>query len=415
MPEAKYLIVGASHAGLEAMDAIRREDTEGSIAVLTKDDRLPYSPTILPYVVSGRSQPEKVVLRDQASFDRQGVKFVAGAPVAGVKTAERSVVLADGTVWTYEKLLLATGARPTLPPVPGLDQVRYHVLRSMDDALGLRAALGKVKSAVVLGAGLVGMHAAENLLKAGAKVTVVEMRPQVLPGYFDTQAAKFIEDAFIAKGAAMLLGRSVARVAPQGEGCRVTLADGAEIDAELLVVAAGVVPETAFLAGSGITVERGVVVDGVMRTNVEGVWAAGDVAQADDFFGAGKVVGGILPAAVEQGRIAGMSMAGDQTCKRFPGNVPMNTYAFFGSHAISVGQAAASGDGLEEHKKVNGGYLRIVLKDNRLWGIAGINTAFDAGIMWQLILRKIDLGPVKAAFLANPKDVGRALMSKTWR
>ncbi len=415
MPQAKYLIVGGSHAGLEAMDAIRRHDPEGSIAVLTRDDRLPYSPTILPYIVSGRSEPGKVVLRDEAYFASIGTTFVPNATVAAIAPERRAVTLAGGGEWSYEKLLIATGARPSTPPVKGLDQLPFHVLRSMDDALDLRHALGKVKSAVVLGAGLVGMHAAENLLKAGAKVTVVEMRPQVLPGYFDADAAKMIEDVFTAKGARMLLGRSAASVAAEGAGYRVTLADGEAIDAELLLVAAGVTPETGFLAGTGITVERGVVVDNRMRTNVDGIWAAGDVTQADDFFGAGKVVGGILPAAVEQGRTAGMDMAGDPTRKRFPGNVPMNTYSFFGNYAFSVGQAAAAGDGFEEHRHVNGSYLRIVLKDDRLWGIAGINTAFDAGIMWQLILRRTNLAPVKEAFVANPRDVGRALMSRNWR
>ncbi len=415
MPEAKYLIVGSSHAGLEALNAIRLHDPDGSVAVLTRDDRLPYSPTILPYVVSGRSEPAKVVLRDDAYFAGANARFVPGAPVAAVAAGKRTVTLADGAEWSFEKLLLATGARPALPPVAGLDGVRYHVLRSMADALALREALGQVKSAVVMGAGLVGMHAAENLLKAGARVTVVERAPQVLPGYFDAQAAAMIEAVFTAKGATMLLGRSAASVAPNGDGCRMTLADGSEIEAELLLVAAGVVPETGYLAGSGVATDRGVLVDDVMRTSAEGVWAAGDVAQGRDFYSADKVVAGILPVAVEQGRIAGMDMAGDPAAKPFPGAVPLNTYAFFGSHAISVGRAAAPAEGLEEHKAVNGSYLRILLKDDRLWGIAGINSAFDAGIMWQLILRRVDLAPVKEAFLANPRDVGRALMSKLWR
>ncbi len=413
--EAKYLIVGASHAGLEAMDAIRRHDAEGSIAVLTRDDRLPYSPTILPYVVSGRSVPDKVALRDEAHFARLNASLVRGAPVVGVAPDRRAVTLADGTVWNYGKLLLASGARPSMPPVDGLASVPHHVLRSMADALGLREALSSVRRAVVLGAGLVGMHAAENLLKAGAEVTVVEMRPQVLPGYFDAEAASRIEAAFTAKGARMALGRSVAKVAAAGKGCRVTLGDGEELDADLLLVAAGVTPETAYLQGSGLAVERGIVVDSVMRTNVGDIWAAGDVAQGPDFYGPAKVVSGILPIAVEQGRIAGMDMAGDPTRKRFPGSVPLNTYSFFGNHAISVGRAAADEEGLEVHRTVNGSYLRIALKDNRLWGIAGINAVFDAGIMWQLILRRVDLAAVKDEFLANPKDVSRRLMSKIWR
>jgi phenylglyoxylate dehydrogenase epsilon subunit len=165
--------------------------------------------------------------------------------------------------------------------------------------------------------------------------------------------------------------------------------------------------------GCGIDTDAGILVDDRMRTNVANIWAAGDVAQARGFWG-GKVVNGILPNAVEQGRIAGADMADDAGVQLFPGAVPLNTYSFFGQQAISVGRSA--GEGNEVAEAGNGGsYRHIVLKDGRLVGISSINDFIDAGIMWQLILRRTDLSAVKQAFIANPQLTGRQLMSQHWR
>ena len=337
-----------------------------------------------------------------------------------VNADQSAVELADGSAIGFDKLLLATGAAPLMPAIPGLAGLKYHVLRTLADALALRAALPRVKRAVVLGGGLIGMHAAENLAKGGVQVSVVELQPHVLSGYFDAEASAIIEKVFAANGVRLLTGKSVASVAAQGEGCRAKLADGAELEADLLLVATGVAPVTDFLEGSGIETERGVLVDEHMRTNVANIWAAGDVAQARGFFTHERIINGILPDAVDQGRIAGMAMAEDPGSKTYAGGVPLNTYSFFGQQAVSVGvhEGALEQTGVELQRQVDAAqnrYLKIVLKDGRLAGIFGVNSAFDPGIMWELILRAIDLGEDKLAFLRSPQDTARALMSRNWR
>jgi phenylglyoxylate dehydrogenase epsilon subunit len=333
--------------------------------------------------------------------------------------AERNVVrLAGGEEIAYGKLLVASGARPVIPPIPGLDAVRFHVLRTLDDALALRAALPATHEAVVLGAGLIGMHAAENLAKAGARVTIVEREPHVLPGYFDAEAAAIIARAFAASGVRLRTGNEAVRVEPTARGCRLVVDSGEALDCDLLVVGVGVAPVTDFLAGSGVDVDRGVLVDDRMRSSVDNIWAAGDVAQARNFYDGAKALNGILPDAVEQGRVAGMAMAGDPGGRAYPGGVPLNTCTFFGHHAVSVGVHGDDVDGAEVVKTVDadaGRYLKIVLADNRLVGIFGIGVAFDPGVMWELILRRIDLAPVRERFLREPRDAARVLMSRTWR
>jgi phenylglyoxylate dehydrogenase epsilon subunit len=410
---SKYLIVGSSHAALEATTAIRLIDADGALTLLTRDAHLPYSPTILPYVVSGRSQPDNVVLRGQDYFNDNAIAFVPGASVVALDPTQSSLRLASGEIWQYDRLLIATGAAPMLPKVAGLTDVPFHVLRSMDDAINLRQAMGQARSAIVLGAGLIGMHAAENMAKAKIAVTVVELQPHALAGYFEPKASAIIERTFARNDVTMKMGQTLRSVERQGEGCLATLADGTTVAADLLLVCTGVKPNIGFLDRSGIEVDAGILVDDLMRTNLPNIWAAGDVAQARGFWG-GKVVNGILPNAVEQGRIAGAGMADDVGVTPFSGAVPLNTYSFFGQQAISVGGSGDPGSEVAEGGSEDS-YRHIVLKDGHLVGIATINDFVDAGIMWQLILRGTDLSPVKSEFIANPQLTGRRLMSQIWR
>src|SRR5450759_3355121 len=155
MQHTHYLIVGASHAALSALHAIRLHDADREVTLLTRDNSLPYSPTVLPYVVSGRSDPGRVFLRDEGYFAQHKVNYLRGAKVQKVNADESAVELADGTEIGFDKLLLATGAAPLLPPIPGLGDVHFHVLRTLADALALRAALPRIKRALVLGGGLI--------------------------------------------------------------------------------------------------------------------------------------------------------------------------------------------------------------------------------------------------------------------
>lgn len=421
MEQTKYLVVGSSHAALEAVTAIRMHDPDGSLTLLTRDPHLPYSPTVLPYVVSGRSAPDGIFLRDEKFFADQHVQLKRGNGLKVLHAERNAAELADGSEIAYEKILLATGASPAIPPIPGIDQVSYHVLRTLDDATKLNAAMKQSKQAVVMGAGLVGMHAAENLVKAGAKVTIVEMARQLTDGYFDATAAQLIEKAFTDNGARILTGSRVVKLATSAAlgtpGVTLTLENGTALEADLLLVATGIRPNMDYLTDSRVERDRGILVSDTMQTSVANVWSAGDCAQAKGFVTEDKVMNAILPDATEQGRIAGMAMAGDPGMKAYQGGVPLNTYHFFGRHAISVGSSKVpeGGEVVTRFDKATGRYLKVIFKKGCLLGIYGVNEFFDAGVMCQLILRRIDLSAVRDRLVANPLAVGRELMSKTWR
>lgn len=418
MEHTHYLIAGASHAALAAMHAIRMTDNDAALTVVGADDTLPYSPTVLPYVVSGRSDPSGVFLRDEAYFTGIRAEYRRGRRLAKLDAGGKVATLDDGGSIRFEKLLLATGARPAMPAVAGLDTVRYHVLRTLDDALRLKSGLAAgTRHALVLGAGLIGLHAAENMRRAGARVTVIELQPQVLPGYFDETAAAMIARVFAGAGVEIRTATRVMQAEPRAEGVALRFDGDESLAGDLLLVSTGVAPVMDYLGDSPIARDRGILVDARMHTSADDVWAAGDVAQAAGFYDPQPVLNGILPDAVEQGRIAGMAMAADPAVADYRGAVPLNTYGYFGRHAVSVGsnEAPESAEVVVRHDDAAERYLKIILDGGRLHGIFAINTPLDAGILWELVRRRTDLTPFRERFLAEPRATGRLLMSHLWR
>jgi phenylglyoxylate dehydrogenase epsilon subunit len=427
MSQTKYLIIGSSHAGLSALEAIRMYDQEGPITIVSREKTLPYSPTVLPYVLSGQANPDRIFLRDQAYFDKNGATFLAGSAVVGVKPEENRVTLDSGDEIQYEKLLLATGSVPKVPDTPGLKDAPWHVLRTLEDALKIRANAKEGQSAIILGAGLIGMHAAQDLAKAGLQVTVVATTPQVMGQYFDDEAASLIERVFVDNGVKVITGSPVTHVTNSNSACAVSLENGLDLPAHLLLVAKGVNACMDYLDGSGVATGDGVLVDDKMRTSADNIWAAGDIAQGKNFFDSGKIMNGILPDASEQGRIAGMDMAEDPAVEPYAGGISMNTYNFFNNRAFAIGMCGTSGklaclpcglDNLEMDKMFSPSsmrYQKLVFQGDHLLGVASINTDIDPGVMLQIIRRKVDLGGVKERFASNPLDIGRLVMSSTWR
>ncbi|MHB8765453.1 MAG: NADH-dependent phenylglyoxylate dehydrogenase subunit epsilon [Deferrisomatales bacterium] len=417
-PLTRYVIVGAGHAALAAVRQVRFHDADGAITLVAREPGLPYSPTILPWVVSGRVPAERTPLVEPRYFEELGAELRPGQEVVGVDPGARRVTLASGETLPYDRLLLATGAAPVAPPIPGLAEVPYHRLRTLEDALALREAAGRARTALVLGGGLVGLHAAENLARAGLTVTVVEQEARLLPTYLDPEAAALVEAAFRAGGVELCLGARAVGISGADPGVTVRLETGRACAADLLLVATGVRPELGYLAGTGVATGEGIRVDGRMRTSVEGIWAAGDVAQAPGFFGPEPRLNPVLPDAVEQGRIAGMDMAGDPAAEPYLGGVGYNTFSFFDHHAFSVGLAAGPSAGEDVHRVLDPlahEYRKLVFRGDTLVGAAAIDSALDPGLLWHLIRRRVDLGGVKAAFCESPRAVARSLAAKARR
>jgi len=410
-----YLIIGASHAGLSALDAIRRCDDEASLTLVTTEKRPPYSPTALPYVISGKTDPEKTDIRTSRYFEDLGVNYINGASATRIDTQTCQVTLDNGNTIEYKKLLIATGAAALVPPISGIEEVEFSCIRTMADAEKIKNEMSQAKSALIIGAGFIGMHAAENLANSGLKVTVVEAFDHIMPASFDIEASNLIRKAFDDKGISILTGKQVSTVDKRDGKTVLALADGEELVGDMLVIAAGIKPNTDFLADSGIDCDQGVVVDARMRTTADNVWAAGDVASASGFFSQMKTIGGTIPCATEQGNIAGMDMSEDSYVTDYQGNLNMNTFGFFGNFAFSIGNVADRfpDSNLEfeiQNDPEKKSFCKFVFDGPVLTGVSAINRRLDPGILKELILRKTDLSTKKEEFIKTPLETGRQVM-----
>lgn len=430
--QTKYLIIGSSHAGLSAADEIRVHDQKGTLTMITMENCLPYSPTILPYIVEGKVEEKNIYLRDEKYFKDNKITFLRGKKAVKINTKASKVGLDDGREIRYEKLLVATGSEPTIPPTPGLKESSHLVLRTMEDAHKINQAAQNAKSVVVMGTGLVGMHAAEGLGKKGLDVELIRGRRRaVLPNYFDSDSGELIHKVFLDNGIRCNLDHQVTQVEGKDGKLKVTVKDGTVFETNMVVVGTGVKSRMQFFTTSDVQMDQGILVDNMMRTSVENVWAAGDVAQATDFFSQKKELNPILPDAFEQGKIAGLSMAGDpqviiafeeigqQVALSYPGGVSMNTFNFYGNRSFALGLSLVEEkDGYEVHKKIVPEeciYQKLVFQDDVLVGAIGINITMDPGVIMNLIRRGIHLGKAKEEFMTKPLDMSRRFMWNNWR
>ena len=421
--KAEYLIIGSSHAGLAAAEEIRMNDDAGSITMVTMEDLLPYSPTVLPYIISGKVSVPQIYLRDAEYFRTQRIDFVKGKAVTRVDPETREVILSDGSRIRYEKLLIATGAEPTVPRVENLVKAPFLKLRTMADALQHLDVIPKARSAMVMGTGLVGMHAAENFVHRDMHVDVIRARarknPRIMPNYFDEEFSGMIQKVFESHDVNFYLTDHAVRVAYEGGEFTATLASGKALRAEMLLVCTGIKPRTEFLSHAKVKIDEGILVDRKMRTSVDQIWAAGDVAQAEDFFSPSKVLNAILPDAVLQGKIAGADMSGGRLDSDYVGGISMNTFNFFENRAFSIGvNDSENGEKYRIEKTISPStnvYQKMVFQGNVLVGMAAINSNLDPGIIMNLIRGRVDLEEGRPEFVGNPFNVSRRLMWKLWR
>ncbi|MFJ7998629.1 NAD(P)/FAD-dependent oxidoreductase [Streptomyces sp. NPDC096310] len=266
----RIVVVGASAAGLAAVETLRREGYDGTLTLIGEEPHPPYDrPPLSKQILSGEWSPDRLPLRPYADLDALGLDLRLGAAATGLDTAGRTVLLADGARVEYDGLIVATGVRPRR--LPGQDA---HVLRTMDDALALRDRLGPGRRLAVVGAGFLGAEAAAVARRLGARVTLIEPAPVPLAHAVGTAVGEVLSRAHLEHGVDLRTGVSVREIT----GAGVLLADGGLVEADEVLVAVGSLPNTEWLADSGLTVEDGLVCDAYCAA-APGVYGAGDVAR----------------------------------------------------------------------------------------------------------------------------------------
>ncbi|MGW4908777.1 NAD(P)/FAD-dependent oxidoreductase [Streptomyces sp. NPDC004270] len=304
----RIVVVGASAAGLAAVETLRREGYDGTLTLVGDELHPPYDrPPLSKQVLSAEWATERVVLRAPTELDSLGLELRLGTAATGLDVADRTVRLADGSLLPYDGLIVATGVRPRRLPGEGA-----HVLRTLDDALTLRERIGPGQRLVVVGAGFLGAEAAAVAWKLGAQVTLLEPAPVPLAHAVGEEVGRVLTRAHLRRGVDLRTGVSVTEVTEDG----VRLADGETIDADEVLVAVGSLPNVEWLAGTGLSVGDGVICDEYCEA-AKDVYAAGDVARwYNPLFGVSMRIEHRTNAA-EQGMAAARNLLNPEARKPF--------------------------------------------------------------------------------------------------
>ncbi|NPV58570.1 MAG: NAD(P)/FAD-dependent oxidoreductase [Actinobacteria bacterium] len=391
-----YAIVGNSAAAINACDAIRSVDREGSIVLFAEEKYRCYSRPLISYLVAGQIESKGMYYRPSGYYRSMRVEFRKGARVEAVDAGKKTLTTADNEKVKWRKLLLATGFKPFIPPVPGLEDVDYITFVNWDDAKRMLARTAKPARVLVVGAGLIGMKAAEAAEARGAEVTVVEKMERVLPQALDEQASRMVWERCREAGIDIVTGQGVAALESTGGGKgKATLEDGGEIDFDLLVMAVGVRPRAELAEGAGLDCPHGIEVDEHQRTSLEDVFAAGDAVSAMDIVLGKPAINALWPVAALQGKYAGLNMAGREV--PYPGCNSMNAVEFFGLPVLSAGVVNPPEDGYEViARRVDGGdYRKVVLQGDVIVGMLVAGRVERAGILTSLIQERANVRRVK--------------------
>lgn len=381
-----YVILGVGAAGISAAKAIRQNDKDASI-IMVSSDRYVHSRCMLHKYISGERDEKTLSFVPEGFFEEQNIYWYPQKHAREIDTDGQNVILEDGIKFHYDKLLIATGADSFIPPV-GDFRTASNVfgLRNLSDAQAIREQGETAKKVLVIGAGLVGLDAAYGFLEQGKEVTVVEMAGRILPLQLDECAGREYQKLFEQAGCRFLLGRKAEKTVSDDRNAvrTVVLDDGTEVGCDLVIVAAGVRPAIACVKGSNIYADRFIQVDEYMQTTCKNVYAAGDVTG----------IAGIWPNAMKQGAVAASNMCGipQQYLDRYG---MKNTINFFGLTTLSLGRGAAeSGDEvLVQEDRRN--YKRAIIRDGKLDSILLQGDIDYSGIYQYLIKNKIALGDKK--------------------
>jgi NAD(P)H-nitrite reductase large subunit len=403
----KYVIIGGSAGGIGAVEAIREVDPLGTLTVISEETVPQYSRPMISEYVSREATLDTMKYRGDQFWKNNNVQALTGRTATKIDFTKKQVELDGGTKIDYEKLLIATGGKPFVPRMEGGEKDGVFTFTELSSAKGIEAKLEQSKSAVVIGGGLIGVSASEALVKRGIKVTLVELKEDILNLILDKTASEIAEKVLTDAGVTVITGQSVQRLLgkkdKQSAVGGVVMTDGTEVPCDLVVVAIGVIPRTELVKESSVKVNRGIVVDRSMRTSIPDVYACGDVAEAHDFLIDGNRLLPFWPLAHLGGRVAGYNMAGKPA--EYEGGTVMSSLKYFDLPVIAVGtvnpENISDYEVLVELKPEKTVYKKILLKDGKIVGFIFLGDLERAGIFFRLLKSHVDVSEIKGMLLSE--------------
>lgn len=384
--EKNYVIVGNSAAAIGCVEGIRQVDQKGSILIVSDEPHHTYSRPLISYLLWGKTDRQRMKYRPDSFYEDHKVDTLFGVKATSLQPEEHTLTLDNGETVTYGKLLLATGSRPFIPPMEGLDQVeKKFTFMTLNDALALEEAITPDSKVLVVGAGLIGLKCAEGIFEKVGSLTVVDLANRILPSILDEEGSKLVQEYIEKKGVKFYLSDSVAKF----ENGVAHLNSGAQVEYDVVVIAVGVRPNVELAQQAGIDVNRGILTDVHCATSAADVYAAGDCTVSHNIVSGQDQILALLPNAYMQGETAGIEMAGGEA--NYDKAIPMNAMGMLGLHMITAGVY----DGEVYKEQSCEGYKKLFVKDGKLKGYILIGDVIKrAGIYTSLIREQTPLDEI---------------------
>ena len=381
------VIVGNGCAGTECFKALRESGYNEKIYLFT-DSKWPVAnPMLTTYYVAGKIGFEGLFPygASEEFYLKYGVDAYVESPVAALDAEQKVVYAKSGLELKYDQCLVATGATPVMPPIEGIGSDRIYTLRTVGDAVRLKEAMTKTpKKGLVIGASMVGIKVMELFYKAGVEVCLADLAQHIFPLSAHPECARIVEERLEQKGIKLRFGAGIEKVEETNQGVRAYFNGSTESEeADLLVMCIGVKPNTGFIDRKRVAVDRGILVDGYMRTNMPGLYAAGDVAQGKNLLSGEPEMIGLWSNARSQGRTAGRNMAGGK--EFFPGNIPHNIAHFMGMDFVGIGDVE---DYDRMETKYDGKkYIQLFWKDGLFTGANFLDSYTESGVIKNMLIK----------------------------
>ncbi len=398
----RHVIIGAGPAGVTAAETLRKADPGASVTLIHGESEEPYARMAIPYLLAGKIRESGLRIRPrEGHYADLGIDLVPGR-VRAVTPGNGQVTLASGESLPYDRLLVATGSRPTLQRIPGIDLPGVHTCWTLEDARVLLRKARPGTRVVQMGAGFVGCIIMQGLVSMGVDLTILVRSGRMVSRMMNPPSSAMIRRWCQSKGVTVRVETLPEAITAEDGHLRVHLPGGETLPADMYLCLVGVKPAAEFLDGTGVAMGSGILVDAAMATSVPGIYAAGDVAEHVDVITGERSVNAIQPNAVEQGRVAALNMAGRRAASR--GTFSFNILDTLGLLSSSFGawQGLPGGDAVEASNPDRYRYLNLQFAGDLLVGANAVGHSDHIGALRGLIEGKVHLGPWKERLRQNP-------------
>ncbi len=305
MEMTNYVIIGNGIAGLSAIKEIRKKDKESTIKVVTSEGVLTYYRTKLTEYIAKDFKDEDLLVSKEEWYRENKIEVYLNKIVEKIDTENKKLLLDDRQEIKYDKLLIATGSRPFVPPITGKFKEGVFALRSLKDIHYLQNYLKNLKKVTVIGGGLLGLEAAWSLKKLGKEVSIVEFAPYLLPRQVDREISEKLQRKLEEEGFNIYLDSQTEEILGQGKADGIRLNNDRKLDTEAIIISVGIRPNLDLVRDTDIKFDKGIIVDKNLKTSVDNIYAAGDVVEID------KTILGLWTVGNAEGKVAGANMTGE--------------------------------------------------------------------------------------------------------